>query len=340
MIPSIQFITKINKRAYLTVIGIGLAIMFVTSTLILTTSFEESTKYLLSRFETKYYVVDDGNPFVESHVRSVDIMFAGCVLSEITINNTETYFLGIFDPNDLLEKGYNLENDEIWCGYQLEIEAEEINLTSSLGTYNLTVSNTYRSSMFPNNWVIGSVDMARALRGDMCNDSYSFLIIGENVVFEGYRTSNMISILNYFIKSTEEIAYDLIILEIVSIMIIIILVNAIMNMELKENIKNICIMRGLGATPNTIFYIYLLRALYISTVGGLFGLCLGVISSYILVGAVPRLGFETLYAVYVPTIVLIIPFVIALFAGFIGSVVPLWKATKIEPLHGLQGGRS
>jgi putative ABC transport system permease protein len=194
--------------------------------------------------------------------------------------------------------------------------------------------------MFPNDWIIGSVDMARSLKGDMSNDSYSFLIIEQNMNFEGYRTSNMISILNYFVKSTEEIAYDLIILEIVSILIIIILVNAIMSMEIKENVRNISIMRCLGATPKTILYIYMLRAMYISIVGGLLGLCLGVINSYLLVGAIPRLGFKTLYAVYVPTIVLIIPFLIALFSGFIGSIIPLRKATRIEPLEGLQGGNN
>ena len=335
MIPNLGFYLKINHKVALTITGIMIAVMFISSTVIITKSFESSNEYLLSKFKSKYYVVYS-HDILNGTVSDVEPISVKCIIVPVEVNNTSTYFVGLYDPYNLLEKNYNFAGNDTWAGYLLHLKRGYWSVSSYKETNSsVYISRSFSSVMFPDNWLLGNLSVARNLSG--INSGYSFLIIPEYREYTGYTTASMVSILSYFVASSEEVGLDLIMLEFVSLIIITVLVNTIMWIEVKENEKNIAIMRSIGSKNSQILYIFMLRGVFITLFGVVFGIFLGVIMSYTVSTVVEAVGFNALFLIEIPYTAYLIPLVIGLIGSIAGAVYPIHNVLKIEPAKVLKG---
>jgi putative ABC transport system permease protein len=106
----------------------------------------------------------------------------------------------------------------------------------------------------------------------------------------------------------------------------------IMNMMLTsvtERTREIGVRKAIGATDSNILVQFLMEAIFISTLGGIIGMLLGICLSQ-LVGY----GFE--YEVPISVITIVISLTSALFVGIVSGIFPALKATKLNVIDALR----
>ncbi len=111
--------------------------------------------------------------------------------------------------------------------------------------------------------------------------------------------------------------------------------NTVM-MNVREHIRDIGILKALGATSRYVMALFVLEALLMSTVGGLAGLALGVVGSHALRRLLPRLGVSFAVPIVVDSGTLTVGFLLAVGVGALASLYPSWRASKISPVEALR----
>lgn len=321
-------IVKTSRRIYVTIFAMAVAIMFVTTMFILADSFRESNIGLLQRFKSNYYCISTNPDLYESRVPEGKFNGSSCILVKITVEKDNetyiTYFLGINDTLGILK--YNGEG--IWIGSESPILPGEMTIYGPDSNISVYVNRVYRTSFFPNYWLIGNLSTARMLRGDMENE-VNFVITEYPIYENGYRCSSMTSIIDFFRASVEEIERDVALTIIIALVISILLMNSVMAMDMKDNSRTIAILRAIGCTRYKIFMVYFARAVYIAITASLFGLSLGIILSYSLVSIIPRFGVESLFNIVVYPYVAIYAILLGFLGAVIGGIPPILGTLKI-----------
>jgi putative ABC transport system permease protein len=103
----------------------------------------------------------------------------------------------------------------------------------------------------------------------------------------------------------------------------------IMLVSVTERTKEIGIRKALGATRKSIIMQFLVEAVVICLIGGIFGIILGVAF-----GNIVALFMET--AVYVPVMWIFIGLLVCTFVGVIFGMYPAIKAAKMDPIDALR----
>ncbi len=101
-------------------------------------------------------------------------------------------------------------------------------------------------------------------------------------------------------------------------------VNTMMT-SVHERIKDIGIMRAVGASRNQIIKVFIYEAIIIGVVGGIFGYLAGTLLAY----AVGPLLFEDMVVSFVPKY-FPLSLAVAIFIAIIATVYPAFRATKIK----------
>ncbi len=334
MIAPLRYIISIGKRAKLTIITIGIVIMFITSTLITVYSFETSNRELVKRFEAKYYIISSQDNLLNSHVPLGTVNGTYVWVVKGKINNESTYIAGIYDPNNLLGYLYQCDENSVVLGSSFK----NIKGTAKLEFYNKTMELRIKGYMnfkyFPNYWCVVNYSLFKNMSKEP-----NFIITNKNLKVDGFETRSMTSLTQFYSKTAEEISFDLLLLDIISIVVIYLFVNALLSIEIRENTKKIAIMKAIGSTKYNIAGIYLLRSLYIGFVGMLIGFSFGVILSYLLSSIIPLFGMLTYFNIYVPHIVLIADFIISVVGSVFASITPIRRAVRINIIKGIRGVR-
>ncbi|MGL4655289.1 MAG: ABC transporter permease [Sarcina sp.] len=104
----------------------------------------------------------------------------------------------------------------------------------------------------------------------------------------------------------------------------------IMYMSVIERKREIGIRRAIGAKPRNIIVQFVTESVVITSIGGVFGIIIGVIAASYLGGRLP-------FAVIISPVSCIFAAIISIFVGIIFGVIPAYKASKIDPIKAIRG---
>jgi putative ABC transport system permease protein len=106
-------------------------------------------------------------------------------------------------------------------------------------------------------------------------------------------------------------------------------ITTIMTIAVSERIKEIGLLRAVGADKNAIFKLFMTEALILSTMGGLAGIVFGAGVIWMIGKFVPDLPVELAWSYVLAAAVL------SLFIGIFSGVIPALKAAFMDPLLAL-----
>lgn len=104
----------------------------------------------------------------------------------------------------------------------------------------------------------------------------------------------------------------------------------IMLVSVTERTREIGIRKALGATPLRIRQQFLIEAITICVIGGLFGMILGIGIGNIIANFIGPGGF------LIPWLWMVISFLICIAVGLIAGYIPAFKASKLDPIESLR----
>jgi putative ABC transport system permease protein len=109
-------------------------------------------------------------------------------------------------------------------------------------------------------------------------------------------------------------------------------------MSIREKIREIGVLKSIGASPTQVLYIFLMEGLLLGIMGGIMGSVMGVGLGYVVVKEVLPRMFR--FQISLPFIVSPEPFIngliIAVTASFLSSLLPSLNASKIRPVEALR----
>ncbi len=332
MISPLRFVVSLTKRSKLTVITIAIVVLFVTATLIIVYSFEMSNKALIERFESNYYIISSSDNLLKSKIKESIPDAAYVWIVQGKVNNISTYIIGVKDIHHVLNVELSCQPSSIIVGKKLNV-SKWAHVEFEGKSLNLTVDRKMSFSMFPDTWVVVNHTV-------ISSASPNFAIVYKKINVAGYGTRSMTTLSTFYEKTAEEISFDLFILDLISMVVIYLFINALLSIEIRENVKKIAIIRAIGSTGKNIGGLYFLRALYIGTIGTLIGFSAGVIISYLLAAVIPLFGMMTYFSIYIPHAVFYADVIIAVLGSSLASISPVRTALKIKPIEGIKGVRS
>ncbi|NHV98814.1 MAG: ABC transporter permease [Thaumarchaeota archaeon] len=109
-------------------------------------------------------------------------------------------------------------------------------------------------------------------------------------------------------------------------------------MSIREKIREIGVLKSIGASPLQVLYIFLVEGIMLGLLGGLLGSALGMGLGYVIVVyLLPRI-FR--FQINLPFIISYEPvlngLIIAVSASFLSSLLPSWNASRIRPVEALR----
>lgn len=109
-------------------------------------------------------------------------------------------------------------------------------------------------------------------------------------------------------------------------------------MSIREKIREIGILKSIGASPSQVLYIFLVEGLMLGLLGGLFGSGLGIGLGYVIVvHLLPKFfGFQINLPFIISHEPVLNGLVISIGAGFLSSLLPSWNASRIRPVEALR----
>ncbi len=331
MISPLRYVISIGKRSKITIFAISIVVMFITSTFIIVYSFEVSNKELVGRFESQFYMVSSTEDILKSRVPLDLVDGAYIFIIPAKINNVSTYALGIYDPHSILGDYYQCAYGDVILGkYYSEKGYVDVHLNGTLES--LRVSKIMDFKYFPNYWMIINYSMAMRFQSQP-----NLVITDRYVEVDGYVTTPMVDLSQFYFKSSEEITKDLAFFAVISIVVVYFFINALLTMEIRESTKRISVMRAIGSTTTNIGAIYFLRAMFIGFSGMILGTAIGILLSYLLAALFPLSGMLSYFLVYVPSTVFITNLFVAGIGASIAAIQPVRSAMKIGIVDGLKG---
>lgn len=109
-------------------------------------------------------------------------------------------------------------------------------------------------------------------------------------------------------------------------------------MSIREKIREIGVLKSIGASPLQVLYIFLVEGILLGISGGLFGSALGMGLGYVIVTYLLPRVFR--FQINLPFIISYEPvlngLVIAVAASFLSSLLPSWNASRIRPVEALR----
>lgn len=104
-----------------------------------------------------------------------------------------------------------------------------------------------------------------------------------------------------------------------------------------ERTKQIGVMKAIGASGDAILSLFLIESGMIGLVGGIFGIILGIISSYAIGAAAAEFGIGNLFSfASIDFFGLVVILIITFITGIISGVLPARAAAKMEPAEALR----
>ncbi|MCX8184074.1 MAG: FtsX-like permease family protein, partial [Crenarchaeota archaeon] len=114
--------------------------------------------------------------------------------------------------------------------------------------------------------------------------------------------------------------------------------DSTITMSIREKIREIGVLKSIGASPLKVLYIFLVEGIILGLLGGFFGSALGMGLGYVIVVYLLPRVFR--FQISLPFIISYEPvlngLVIAVAASFLSSLLPSWNASRIRPVEALR----
>ncbi|MGQ9478756.1 MAG: ABC transporter permease [Thermoproteota archaeon] len=109
-------------------------------------------------------------------------------------------------------------------------------------------------------------------------------------------------------------------------------------MSIREKIREIGVLKSIGASPVQILYVFLLEGVTLGLLGGLFGSLMGIGLGYVVIEQfLPNIvRLEIKFPFMVTPTPIINGFIIAVTASFLSSLLPSLNASRIRPVEALR----
>ncbi|UCG70968.1 MAG: ABC transporter permease [Thermoplasmata archaeon] len=339
-----KMVIKVNKRIFATTIGIALCVMYLVGTMSMVTGLHTGTKNAADLFDKGFLVIYDGYSLSESEIDLTVIdeipgEFAACLITVANVYEIETRVLSLEDPHNILGGGNINLVDEVLpgAGFDIGENTTELEITTDHSSISINITeryNPYTSVIFPDNWIIASETTVRNLNPTL-NEGYSFVVVpGNNTMAieylenKGYNVMESVSIVEFFELGFYQVEGNLWGVVISSAIIIVILVYNVMRIETEYRVPDIKIIKYLGASPWTVMYVFIAQALFISGIGAIFGLAMGIIAANAVVSLSQLMGLTSVLVPQVTPYIIGIPIIMTVFAGLIGGFFPAYRASK------------
>jgi putative ABC transport system permease protein len=191
-------------------------------------------------------------------------------------------------------------------------------------------------SIFPDDWLIVPRNIIDILRPEMAGN-YSFLMVidedgnlnKQQLLSNGIYTRPTSGVVNFFESGIFQVEDDLWTIVLITGIVITLLVYSIISIETEYNAPTIKIIRGIGATRKYVIQIFLMKACFITLVGGIVGAAMGFCAASAIASISSVLGIMTFITPSAGINSILLPLVIAVVSGLIGGLWPAIRASRL-----------
>ncbi len=315
--------------------------MFVVASFSVAAGIGNSTRNLERAFTSDYSLItlpgEHGLDFFDgaklSSISAKSALGTLMLVQPSPLDVTVTLF-SIEDPNGVLPSVLSVTGDRVLAGERLSLSG---NLT--IGTHVLTVAGEFSSSMFPNDWLLGSPDLLHLLSG---SPGFNFAVskgLSETQVHglksEGFSVEPMVGIIEFLKNGVGEIERDMWWFLLPSSFVTAVLAYGFVGSETSDKRHEIGVLKTIGAGRRRILSYLVADAAIISAWGGVLGLALGLSLSYG-ISTLASDMFGSIFIIRASEALLLVSFVATLAAGVVGSLIPALKMTWSSPVEDLK----
>ncbi len=111
--------------------------------------------------------------------------------------------------------------------------------------------------------------------------------------------------------------------------------NTIMT-NVREHVRDIGIMKSIGATRSQILTIFIFEALIYGMIGGIVGAILGYIGSHGMIILLHKLGFQFNIPIILDYETIAVGYLMSILVGLIAAIYPSYKAASVRPVEALR----
>ena len=331
-----------SRRVYASILGVAVAVMYLTGTLSMVAGLEAGTSQFSSMFEDGPVAVINAPSLSESMVplsaeENISGSFSSVKMIEVYLPQYDmtTYLFSVNDTERLLGMP-DVSGDDIIAGadFPASFASHDIILKIGNQTAEGKLNGTYRSSVFPDRWLMCSESLIIRLVPELRNNT-SFLILSGEVredmdMFResGYNLVPLVSLGGFFTGGVKQVEADLSLIVFSSSLIIVLIVYSIMSIEVSSRRADIRILRHLGAARASVMSIFLLQSLFIGLSGAAIGISLGFIGANAITSVASFFGIYSFIYPQATLFSIAMPLAASLLSAFIGGLIPSFMASR------------
>jgi hypothetical protein len=349
-----------NRRIFATIIGIAFCVTYLAGTIAMVGGLQDTTSNLAGSFDQGPVLIYTDQDFTSSRIDGAllpgnDTKFVGFCFASVTLKDfhgrsmEDVFAVSIFDPEDSL--GLNMTNESVdsgvWIGNELvRMLAKRSISTSSNITYMLNQGNLTanirltalysRGSILPDDWLLIPRATMDQLRPDLAGD-YSFLMILESDIpleDQPFHSIHAVAqpttgVVGFFEKGIYQVEQGLWGIVLMSGAMTTVLVYCIISIETEYSAPTIKILRGMGASREYVIRIFMMKALFITFVGGILGTAMGFCAANAITSLSSLLKVMTFITPVADFKSIVLPVFISVISGAIGGFWPAMKASRL-----------
>jgi hypothetical protein len=351
---------KMNRRIFATIIGIAFCVTYLAGTTAMVGGLHDTTSRLAESFDQGPVLIYTDADLAESRIdggklpgndtKFVAFCFANVMLKDYHMRYRDNVFaVSIYDPEDTL--GLNMTNESVnsgvWMGTDLVRMLAENSITATQNvtymlangnlTSNIRISAIYsQGSILPDDWLLVPRSTMDQLRPDLAGD-YSFLMVVESEIpleeqpFNSREISSRptTGVVGFFEKGIYQVEQGLWGIVLMSGAMTTVLVYCIISIETEYSAPTIKILRGIGASRKYVIRVFMLKALFITLVGGILGTAMGFCAANAIISMSGVLNVFTFITPVANMKSVALPVLISIISGMIGGFWPALKASKM-----------
>ncbi|MFH1101726.1 MAG: ABC transporter permease [Methanobacteriota archaeon] len=183
------------------------------------------------------------------------------------------------------------------------------------------------------------------LRVNNVNDVESIAVSVQNAVNENHGKKDFASAttMTSILETVQSIIgiLQMVLVAIASIALVVASIGIMNTMltSVMERTREIGIMKAIGATNRDVMSIFILEGMLVSSIGGVFGIILGVFGSQaltLILSSFMSMGGSTQLTAVITVTSVVLAVAVSLIVGVLSSLYPAWKAARMSPIEAVR----
>jgi len=242
-------------------------------------------------------------------------------------------------PNKIFEKTYDL-NDEIEVqGKKLKIVGFMSEVGNPSDDSQIYLTNDYFPKIYASNvsyaLAIARVDISNIKQVVQNVERELRKSRGLEEGKEDFYVQSFQEMLNTYMTALNIVVYFVVLIALISVVVSAVNTANTMVTSVLERIKEIGVIKSIGARNSEIFSLFLFESGFLGFIGGVFGVILGTIFSLIVKGVLISLGWSFLSPIF-PWYLYLGCILFATVTGAMSGAYPAWQASKTHPVEALR----